>query len=43
VQRLVEGPLAERILLGEFEEGDKIRIEVAAGQLAFHRDVRRAS
>ncbi len=43
VQRLVEGPLAERILLGEFEEGDKVRIEVAAGQLAFHRDVRRAS
>jgi len=43
VQRLVEGPLAERILLGEFEEGDKVRIAVAAGQLAFHRDVRRAS
>ncbi len=43
VQRLVEGPLAERILQGEFEEGDKVRIEVAAGQLSFHRDVRRAS
>ncbi len=43
VQRMVEGPLAERILQGEFEEGDRVRIEVAAGQLAFHRDVRRAS
>jgi ATP-dependent Clp protease ATP-binding subunit ClpC len=43
VQRLVEGPLAERILQGDFEEGDQIRIEVASGQLAFHRGVRRAS
>jgi ATP-dependent Clp protease ATP-binding subunit ClpC len=35
VQRLVEGPLAERILAGEFAEGDKVLIDVAAGQLKF--------
>ncbi len=38
VQRLVEGPLAERILAGDFEEGDRVRVEVAAGQLHFIRD-----
>jgi ATP-dependent Clp protease ATP-binding subunit ClpC len=35
VQRLVEGPLAERILAGDFAEGDRVRVEVAAGQLYF--------
>jgi ATP-dependent Clp protease ATP-binding subunit ClpC len=35
VQRLVEGPLAERILAGDFEQGDRVRIELAAGQLQF--------
>ncbi len=38
VQRMVEGPLAERILAGEFEEGDRVRVEVAAGQLQFVRE-----
>ncbi len=38
VQRLVEGPLAERILAGDFEEGDRVRVEVAAGQLQFVRE-----
>jgi ATP-dependent Clp protease ATP-binding subunit ClpC len=35
VQRLVEGPLAERILAGDFEQGDRVRVELAAGQLQF--------
>jgi ATP-dependent Clp protease ATP-binding subunit ClpC len=37
VQRLVEAPLAERILAGEFSPGDTVRVAVQAGQLAFQR------
>ncbi|MBF5044127.1 ATP-dependent Clp protease ATP-binding subunit [Aggregicoccus sp. 17bor-14] len=39
VQRLVEGPLAERILAGEFGSGDRVRVAVSAGQLAFTREL----
>ncbi len=35
VQRLVEAPLAERILAGEFEPGDEVRVEVDGGELRF--------
>ncbi|KFE69625.1 AAA family ATPase [Hyalangium minutum] len=35
VQRLVEAPLAERILSGEFVAGDKVRVAVEESQLAF--------
>jgi ATP-dependent Clp protease ATP-binding subunit ClpC len=35
VQRLVEGPLAERILAGDFAQGDRVRVELASGQLQF--------
>lgn len=35
VQRLVEGPLAERILAGDFEQGDTVLVQVEAGQLSF--------
>lgn len=35
VQRLVEGPLAERILAGDFGEGDQIVVQVTQGQLNF--------
>ncbi|AKQ65815.1 ATP-dependent Clp protease ATP-binding subunit ClpA [Myxococcus hansupus] len=38
VQRLVEGPLAERILSGEFGSGDRVRIAVRSGQLQFQRE-----
>ncbi|MBX7099446.1 MAG: ATP-dependent Clp protease ATP-binding subunit [Myxococcaceae bacterium] len=38
LQRLVEGPLAERILAGELVEGDRVRIGVASGQLSFQRE-----
>ncbi len=37
VQRLVEGPLAERILSGELREGDRVRIGVLGGELTFAR------
>ncbi|XXF75110.1 ATP-dependent Clp protease ATP-binding subunit [Myxococcaceae bacterium GXIMD 01537] len=38
VQRLVEAPLAERILSGEFIAGDRVRVAVQSGQLAFQRE-----
>jgi ATP-dependent Clp protease ATP-binding subunit ClpC len=37
VQRLVEGPLAERILAGELRQGDRVRIGVQGGELTFAR------
>ncbi len=38
VQRLVEAPLAERILSGEFGQGDRIRVALRSGELAFRRE-----
>ncbi|HEX8700615.1 MAG TPA: AAA family ATPase [Myxococcaceae bacterium] len=35
MQRLVEAPLAERILAGEFVAGDRVRVAVREGQLTF--------
>ncbi|MHB1168225.1 MAG: ATP-dependent chaperone ClpB [Longimicrobiales bacterium] len=35
IQRLVQNPLAVRLLEGEFEQGDTISVDVEAGQLAF--------
>jgi ATP-dependent Clp protease ATP-binding subunit ClpB len=35
LQRLVENPLALRLLEGEFEEGDTVRVDVEGGELAF--------
>jgi ATP-dependent Clp protease ATP-binding subunit ClpC len=37
VQRLVEGPLAERILAGDFAAGDEVEVEVAGDSLRFRR------
>jgi ATP-dependent Clp protease ATP-binding subunit ClpB len=37
IQRLVENPLAARLLAGEFAEGDTIRIDAADGELVFER------
>jgi ATP-dependent Clp protease ATP-binding subunit ClpC len=37
VQRLVEAPLAERILAGEFATGDRVKVALKLGQLAFQR------
>jgi ATP-dependent Clp protease ATP-binding subunit ClpC len=40
VQRLVEAPLAEHILAGDFEAGDVVSVDVAAGALVFQRAAR---
>jgi ATP-dependent Clp protease ATP-binding subunit ClpB len=37
LQRLVENPLAQRLLAGEFAEGDTIRVDVQDGELVFER------
>src|SRR5947207_4205205 len=37
IQRLVENPLALRLLEGEFEEGDTVRVDIQDGELAFER------
>jgi ATP-dependent Clp protease ATP-binding subunit ClpC len=37
VQRLVEGPLAERILAGDFTSGDRVKVAVRSGTLSFLR------
>ncbi|HVP65758.1 MAG TPA: ATP-dependent Clp protease ATP-binding subunit [Anaeromyxobacteraceae bacterium] len=37
VQRLVEGPLAERILAGDFAPGDEVDVSVAGEELRFRR------
>jgi len=37
VQRLVEGPIAERILAGELVPGDELEVAVESGALAFRR------
>jgi ATP-dependent Clp protease ATP-binding subunit ClpC len=37
VQRLVEAPLAERILAGELRKGDEVRIDAEGGALRFAR------
>ena len=35
IQRLVENPLALRLLEGDFADGDAIRIDAADGELVF--------
>jgi ATP-dependent Clp protease ATP-binding subunit ClpB len=37
LQRLVENPLALRLLEGEFEEGDTVRVDAENGELAFEK------
>ncbi len=37
LQRLVENPLAQRLLEGEFDEGDTIRVDAMDGELVFAR------
>ena len=37
IQRLVEGPLAEKILAGEFAAGDAVRVEAIDGEIRFDR------
>jgi ATP-dependent Clp protease ATP-binding subunit ClpC len=40
VQRLVEAPIAEGILKGEFVSGDRIRVFAQGNGLAFRREAR---
>jgi ATP-dependent Clp protease ATP-binding subunit ClpB len=37
IQRLVENPLALRLLEGEFAEGDTVQVDARDGQLAFEK------
>jgi ATP-dependent Clp protease ATP-binding subunit ClpB len=37
LQRLVENPLALRLLEGDFEEGDTVRVDVKNGELVFEK------
>jgi ATP-dependent Clp protease ATP-binding subunit ClpB len=37
IQRLVQDPLARRVLEGEFHEGDRIRADVAGGEIILER------
>jgi ATP-dependent Clp protease ATP-binding subunit ClpB len=37
IQRLVENPLALRLLEGEFEEGDTVRVDIKDGELGFEK------
>ena len=43
LQRLVENPLAQRLLEGEFAEGDTIRVDAQDGELVFERAGARAA
>jgi ATP-dependent Clp protease ATP-binding subunit ClpC len=42
IQRLVEGPLAEKILAGALADGDAVSVEVVDGELRFERAAHRA-
>ena len=37
IQRLLENPLALRLLEGEFTEGDTIRVDAKDGELVFEK------
>jgi ATP-dependent Clp protease ATP-binding subunit ClpB len=37
IQRLVENPLAKRLLVHEFTEGDTVMVDAADGELTFER------
>jgi ATP-dependent Clp protease ATP-binding subunit ClpB len=37
IQRLIENPLALRLLEGEFEEGDAVRVDAVDGELVFEK------
>jgi ATP-dependent Clp protease ATP-binding subunit ClpB len=38
IQRELQDPLAMKILQGEVSEGDKVRVDLHGGQLAFERE-----
>ena len=38
IQRLIENPLARRILAGEYAQGDTVRIDAVDNQIVFTRE-----
>ena len=38
IQREVENPLSRRILLGEFKEGDRVKVDLSPEGLVFSKD-----
>jgi len=38
IQRLVQDPLARRLLEGEFQEGDRIRVDLQSGEIVLARE-----
>ena len=43
IQRLIEDSLSEKILLGEFKAGDKIKVEAVDGKIKFSKPKARRS
>ena len=41
IQRMIENPLALRLLEGDFREGDRVRVDAKDGELVFERASRR--
>jgi ATP-dependent Clp protease ATP-binding subunit ClpB len=39
LQRLVENPLALKLLVGQFVDGDTVRVDVREGELVFEKAV----
>ena len=37
IQRLIQDPLAVKILGGEFKDGDRVEVEAETDELSFHR------
>jgi ATP-dependent Clp protease ATP-binding subunit ClpB len=37
IQRLLQDPLARRLLEGQFHEGDTVRVELQGGEITFSR------
>ena len=37
IQRLIQDPLARRVLEGEFHEGDRVRVDLEAGEITLER------
>lgn len=37
IQRLIQDPLAVKILAGEFKEGDRVKVDAQGGEMVFQR------
>ena len=43
IQQKIEDPLSDKMLSGEFEDGDTILIDLEEGEVALHREAREAA